>query len=167
MVTLPCSLLCSARLGREGIERHKSLEAALGERMPFVGCELCRPRDEVVIISLITWLCGLLASRWCLDFGECKCQSPLPVPSSWSLELTSTFPGTGQWVGAHPTAGSCFFQDDGVCAVPSDLVLHQSLSGMEGGGPCSSPKGTAFPGSGNSQGVWGAEPSIPKLLILQ
>lgn len=50
--------------------------------------------------------------------------------------------------------------------MPSGLVLHQSHSGMEGRGPCISPKGTTVPGSGY-QGVWGAEPIIPELLILQ
>lgn len=49
-------LLCAAGPGRQGIERHKSLEAALEERMFFVGCKFCCPRDRVVIIILIAWL---------------------------------------------------------------------------------------------------------------
>lgn len=108
------------------------------ERMLFVGCKLSPwwSSDNY----LITWLYGLLASTWGLDFGECKGLTPFPVPSFWAdLHISSH----GSVVWAHPRAGSRFSQD-GLCPVPSDLVLQ---GGRKRSLP--SPKGTTSLGSGD------------------
>lgn len=97
-------LFCAASPDREGIERHKSLGAVLEEKVPFVGCKLCHPRDEVVIIILITWLYGLLVFGF---WGFFKCLTPL-THSAFLLELISTFPAVDQ-LGVSPSQSWILF----------------------------------------------------------